>query len=343
MSLCVLVFSFAFCMLIAKPSHSTGRRHLSRRLKKLYNELPAFMQASRAENTARKYNYGMARWSDWASQEGISPLPADPLHIALYIVYLCQSASTVSPISTAIHSIAWGHQTRGHPDPTNHEVVRRAYQAAQRLLACPRSRKKPLSSKDVLKLYQCLSRAGDLITLQTLTLLVVGFAGMLRWDDLAGIKVDDVVIKPQYMAIFLEKRKNDQMRHGNWVLISRWNGPCCPVKLVELLIEKGRHEPNANLFGRIRKDSNGDHLTGKMSYSRARELLREALTKIGLDADDYGLHSLRSGAASAAAAKGIPDRLIRRQGGWRSETAMLSYFKESIPSLLAVSQGIAPV
>lgn len=60
------------------------------------------------------------------------------------------------------------------------------------------------------------------------------------------------------------------------------------------------------------------------------------------DQEKYGLHSLRSGGVSDAAAAGVPDRLIRRHGGWRSETAALAYFKETLPNLMVVTKALRP-
>lgn len=48
-----------------------------------------------------------------------------------------------------------------------------------------------------------------------------------------------------------------------------------------------------------------------LSYTRAREVLLAALESIGLDKSKFGLHSLRSGGATAAASAGIADRLFK--------------------------------
>ena len=46
-----------------------------------------------------------------------------------------------------------------------------------------------------------------------------------------------------------------------------------------------------------------------LSYGRVRELVRDLLVGIGLNPDDHGLHSFRSGAATHAAnLHGITDR-----------------------------------
>ena len=51
--------------------------------------------------------------------------------------------------------------------------------------------------------------------------------------------------------------------------------------------------------------------TGSLGYTGARELVLDKLTEIGLDRRQFGLHSLRSGGASAANA-GVPYRCFKR-------------------------------
>ena len=77
-----------------------------------------------------------------------------------------------------------------------------------------------------------------------------------------------------------------------------------------------------------------------MSYSRVEELTKTELGKEGLDPNKFGIHSLDSGGASAAAALGVPDRLFQRHGGWRSEKARNNYVMESFDSLLLVTKSI---
>ena len=62
-----------------------------------------------------------------------------------------------------------------------------------------------------------------------------------------------------------------------------------------------------------------------------------AFDSIGLPKQDYGLHSLRAGGASAAANTGVPDRLFKRHGRSKSDKAKDGYIKDSVHSLLSVS------
>ena len=66
----------------------------------------------------------------------------------------------------------------------------------------------------------------------------------------------------------------------------------------------------------------------------------EMLAAIGLDKSKYGLHSLKSGGASAASNAGIPDRWFKRHGRWRSENAKDGYVKDKLDDRLAFSRSL---
>ena len=51
---------------------------------------------------------------------------------------------------------------------------------------------------------------------------------------------------------------------------------------------------------------------------------------------DYGLHILEAGGASAVANPRVPDRLFKRQGRWKLDKAKDGYVKYNVQSLLSV-------
>ena len=61
---------------------------------------------------------------------------------------------------------------------------------------------------------------------------------------------------------------------------------------------------------------------------------------LGLDPNNFGLHSARSGGATCAANNGVRDRLFKRHGRWKSTSAKDSYVKDNLESLLTVSQNL---
>ena len=71
-----------------------------------------------------------------------------------------------------------------------------------------------------------------------------------------------------------------------------------------------------------------------------RELFLAKIKDLGFDSKKFGLHSLRAGGATAAASAGVPDRLFKRHGRWRSETAKDGYVKDTVSARLSVSKGL---
>ena len=79
----------------------------------LYSQVPQFLElvlASSAPNTLSKYSSGWNRWRAWAkSKVAVPHLPAQPLHIPLYILGLTNSVLELghgsSVLDTALYSI----------------------------------------------------------------------------------------------------------------------------------------------------------------------------------------------------------------------------------------------
>ena len=80
--------------------------------------------------------------------------------------------------------------------------------------------------------------------------------------------------------------------------------------------------------------------SGGLSHSRMSELVKEKLEELGFQAEDFGLHSLRSGGATAAAGAGVPDRVFKRHGRWKSESAKDGYIEDSLEQRLSVTQNL---
>ena len=94
----------------------------------------------------------------------------------------------------------------------------------------------------------------------------------------------------------------------------------------DLPLFRGINGPNAK--AKLRRS--------KLSYSRVRELVKEAF-KDCIDSTLIGVRSLR---ASAAANNGIPDRLFKRHGRWLSEKAKDGYVKDDLKERLSVTRSL---
>ena len=74
------------------------------------------------------------------------------------------------------------------------------------------------------------------------------------------------------------------------------------------------------------------HKSRKLSYTRAREILLGNLEKVGLPKGCFGLHSLRSGGATAAG-NVVPERLIQKHGRWKAESSKTGTYTSFISEM----------
>ena len=140
--------------------------------------------------------------------------------------------------------------------------------------------------------------------------------------------------------------KTDQLHEGNTIYISATGTGTnyCPVQwLVRYLkAAKTQENPDAFIICRLFKTKAGHNAPGDkpISYSSAKGSFMEHLAKIVGNNKIYGLHSLRSGGAIAAANSGVSDRLIAKQGRWSSNSSRDGYIKDNPAKRFKVSMSI---
>lgn len=90
----------------------------------------------------------------------------------------------MAAIYAAVYGIAWAHQKMSMASLTEHPIIKQMMQASKRIIGT-----KPENPKWSLELAHVKNMigkfgSGDLSNLQTMCLMVLGFSGFLRWDDL---------------------------------------------------------------------------------------------------------------------------------------------------------------
>ena len=282
-------------------------------LQKLVWELPRIVLCDRASSTTSKYLGSFKRWSHWASSYGIQSIPADAKFLALYLADVLKSPS---PVLAALYGVSWAHQKALLEDPSKHPLVTQVVDAAKHLLAHPVQKKRPLTIAHVRKIVHKFAQPGAaLSTLQMFVLIVLGFAGFLRWSDLAQIWVEQLFSYRSHMSIYLEKRKNDQFCDGQYVHISNSGLSTCPVKLTKIFLHWSEVSKGP-LFRAISGQGANQKITRYgLSYSQVCLQFHCMMLAIGLRSQDYCTHSLRSRGAVELLER-ESDRLISAHGGW---------------------------
>jgi len=190
----------------------------------------------------------------------------------------------------------------------------------------------------------------NLKDLRSALLFVLGFHGLFRISELLDLQAVDFTIHTEYLEILVRSSKTDQYREGNKVFISKLGGITCPHALLCRYFASARIDPNSSVYifraVRFFKRTKMYLLcSNKLSYTRAREPIKETLSAIGIDSKGFSTHSLGAGGATFTA-KNLPgsdgsDRLLMLHGRWRSEQAKNMYVKEPLESRLQL-QDFSP-
>jgi hypothetical protein len=180
--------------------------------------------------------------------------------------------------------------------------------------------------------------------------IMLSFAGLLRYCDVAVILVSDVNFFVDRADVFLSVRKNDQFREGHIILISRGKTDMCPVLLLERYISMAGIQGSVPLFRHFNGHlTRGDGLKevplldSGLPYSKACSHELKWIAKfLGMEVSaaqaKFGLHSLPSGGATHVAnSKLVSERLFQQHGGWLSREAMLVYLQASVVDRVSVT------
>ena len=60
-------------------------------------------------------------------------------------------------------------------------------------------------------------------------MLLLGYAGFLRYSEIANLKMENIKFFPSYIVVNIVSGKTDVYRRGNNVVIAKTNGKACPV------------------------------------------------------------------------------------------------------------------
>jgi len=142
-----------------------------------------------------------------------------------------------------------------------------------------------------------------------------------------------VHIHNDHITITLRQSKTDPFRRGQLVHIYTSSTTTCPVHALktyaDLITQKHPHEFvfSAGTFT-------------PLSRSQLTTAVRQLLSQAGMCPTDYASHSFRIGAATTAAAVGLPTWLIKTLGRWNSN-AYMSYVRCPQTVIASTSQRLS--
>ena len=261
--------------------------------------------------------------------EVILPIPS--LKIAFYLEHLKQTSEAKGTISNALVSLKWLHYfvpgLNSHNNPLNDEFLSKIVEGRNRNMAKMKIRKKPFSSETIQGFLKMLPSKPTLTQLRNTLIPVLAFALLLRHDETSHLNCNHFSLLDHGLKILIPSSKTDSFREGKYVFLSKDNRSLYNL-FFQYLEQANLHiGQNHFLFGPLEFDKISKKYivkNEKLSYNVFNKIVKDAVTGLGLDPNDYGTHSARSGGASALAPH-ISQFNLMLSGRWSDPRSIGSY------------------
>ena len=298
-------------------------------LKALQEETLKNLKSSKALNTVRAYKSDFKDFVLFCIKNGLKNLPTNPKIVSLYLTFLSSKNVKVSTIKRRLVSIGVIHKMKGYYLDTKHPAIIENLMGIKRRKGVKQKAKKPLLINDLKQLIDVINKQKDpdIKKLRNKALLLIGFSGGFRRNELVSIDLEDVEFVFEGLKITLKKSKTDQYGEGFTKGIPHFeNSLYCPVNNLKrwLNISKIKKGPIFTKF------SKGSKITNiRLSDQSVALIIKEYLIKSGINSENYSGHSLRSGFATSAAEAGAEERSIMSMTGHKSTDMVRRYIKEA--------------
>ena len=167
-------------------------------------------------------------------------------------------------------------------------------------------------------------------------MIMLAYHCFLRTSEVARMRMDEVSFAQDDVAgertlllrVHVNRAcKNDAKREGHERLVAakREDDQFCMVRCMQQWLQRRKEAGAADADPLFPKEGGGF-----MAADTPRGRLMHWLRETGeADVSEYGFHSLRAGAVTEAASKGVPVQLLQQHGNWRSNAVYL-YIRPSV-------------
>ena len=201
-----------------------------------------------AASTERAYAHDWADFATLCRRHALEALPAAPQTLALYLKSLetkkSQSSAglrngtpglSVSTLRRRLAAIASKHATERLKTPTDHPLVKKLVRRYSRSRGTAEKKKDALTIERLPAIL--LAMPDDLPALRDRALLLLGYAGAFRRNELVALDVADLRFTSAGLYVWIAAATNDPRKKGRELYVPRLPGTelCAVTALVQWL------------------------------------------------------------------------------------------------------------
>ena len=140
----------------------------------------------------KKYKFYFQKFKDWCISFNLQYSPADSTSICIYIGGLIQQAVSVTTLEAHFYSIKWFHNINFKRNPCDEEFLSLILEGGRRILSKPITKKEPITPEIIKLIISKFGIETDLPSLRVCVLVLLGFSGFLRFNELVNIKAKNI-------------------------------------------------------------------------------------------------------------------------------------------------------
>lgn len=285
---------------------------------KLIDTAVELINNAKTKNTVKAYSSDWNQFVEFCEQNNLSPAPATPETVILYIAQMVNEGKAYATIRRRVVSIRVSHEKANVSNPVDHNV-KAAIDGAKKKLGANQIGKSPLLLEHIIQIVNKMDLT-DIRDLRDRALILIGFAGFLRRSELVSIQYKDMKFYEEGVIINFADSKTGEMVKA--IAYGKYD-KTCPVNAV---IDWCRV---ANIYEKyvFRNIDQHGNIGENLSDRAVADIIKKHVLSIGLQTIDYSGHSLRAGGATEGYRVTNDVAAVMRQGNWKSDV-VYRYIRE---------------
>ncbi|AZE49257.1 cointegrate resolution protein S [Pseudomonas chlororaphis] len=296
------------------------------------SDLDRYLHAATRDNTRRSYRAAIEHFE--VAWGGFLPATSDS--VARYLAAYAGELS-INTLKLRLSALAQWHNSQGFADPTKAPVVRQVFKGIRALHPAQEKQAEPLQLQHLEQVIAWLEQEANQARLddnqpallrarRDSALILLGFWRGFRSDELCRLRIEHVqAVAGSGISLYLPRSKSDRDNLGK-----TWHTPAlrrlCPVRayiewINAAVLVRGPVFRGIDRWGHLSEE--GLHANSVIP------LLRQALERAGVAAEQYTSHSLRRGFATWAHRSGWDLKSLMSYVGWKDIKSAMRYVEAS--------------
>ena len=180
----------------------------------LAKHLPSIAEASKGSSTIKSYSYAFKRFRVWWEGYDLLALPASVTTIAIYLSFLIQKEVSKAVFTNAFYAIKCEHDLNLYNSIFSEPFLKLIFEGGIRILSKKVNKKQPINAEMLKSVIKKYGSSNNLQHLRICCLMLLGYSGFLRFNELANIKASNLHVSRSHLEIFIESSKTDIYRQG---------------------------------------------------------------------------------------------------------------------------------